>query len=369
MLHKNIYQKIKGAIRSSFTGKNLILKKRQERELSSAKSYSGENHEKNLINDLCLSANPYSQKLHLKVQKCFLNIKCVESIPLTLAGHLTMKKYLLLTKAFLSLASISYASDDQEEKQSPSSSASQLQVDSQLEIQAIIKKYAPYNLACNAFNGLKTENHVTVNGISYRFWVPGESEENDQAIKEAFKAMLPSSYAVFSNKKQILNVLDAFPDLKKNSVVITFQYDEALITQAKKWLTSDNPLAQSYTFNIEAILEPADSTQLKKLISTIKAQPNEEMQKLEAVIKKLTEENSQLLQSVTNASSAAIPSSSFAPPPPPPPPGSGPAQSSVSKQKVVVLSPEYQTTYDTLEADVKKEEERKTIDASTPSFA
>lgn len=354
MLTKYIYQKIKAAIISSFKEKKPTINQPQKSNLSRTKSYSGEGLEKNIISHLCISGNPYSQKKHLKDKKCFLNIKCAESIPLTLKGPLIMKQYLLLTTAFLSLASISYASDDQDEKKSLALGVSQLQTDPQSEIQAIIKKYAPDNLARNAFNGLKTENHVTVNGISYRFWVPGESEENDQAIKEAFKATLPSSYAVLSNKKQVLNVLDVFPDLKRNTVVITFQYDEALITQAKKWLSSNNTLAQGYIFNIEAVLEPADSTQLKKLMPTLKAQSNEEMQKLEAVIARLTEENAQLNQSITNANLGVTPSSSFAPPPPPPPPGSGPAKSSASKQKVVVLSPEYKPLYEDLKADVKE---------------
>lgn len=278
-----------------------------------------------------------------------------------------MKKYLLLTTAFLSVASISYASDDQDEKVITSSSVSHLQTDPQSEIQAIIKKYAPDNLARNAFNGLKTENHVTVNGINYRFWVPGESQENDQVIKEAFKAMLPSSYAVISNKKQVLNVLDAFPDLNRNSVVITFQYGEALITQAKKWLSSDNTLVRGYIFNIEAVLEPADVTQLKKLIPIIKAQPNTEMQKLEAVIAKLTEENAQLVQSMMNANVTVTSSNSFAPPPPPlptsgsefapppPPPALGTGKLSVAKAKrVVILSPEYQPLYEDLKSEVKE---------------
>ncbi|OJX04119.1 MAG: hypothetical protein BGO76_08215 [Caedibacter sp. 38-128] len=367
MFNKSIYQKIKGAIFSFFKEKKPTINQPQKSNLSRTKSDSGEGLEKNLISHLCISGNPYSQKTHLKDKKCFLNIKCAESIPLTLKGPLIMKQYLLLTTAFLSLVSISYASDDQDEKKSLALSVSQLQTDPQSEIQAIIKKYAPHNLARNTFNGLKTENHVTVNGISYRFWVPGESEENDQVIKEAFKATLPSSYAVLSNKKQVLNVLDAFPDLKRNSVVITFQYDEALITQAKKWLSSDNTLAQGYVFNIEAVLEPADATQLKKLIPTIKAQSNAEMQKLEAVIAKLTEENAQLLQSVTNANAIATASNSFAPPPPPsgsgnqfappppPPPAPGTGKGSIAKtKKVVILSPEYQPHYDALDENVKE---------------
>src|SRR5690606_5918259 len=158
-----------------------------------------------------------------------------------------MKKYLLLTTAFLSVINISYASDDQEEAR-PSSS--QPRATPQEEIQAIIKKYAPENLSCTTFNALQTQNKVTVGHYSYSFWVPGTSATDDETTRKAFTEMLPSQLAFASNRVRALEVVSFDENIERGTVVINFRYDGAVLNKALS-LFKSSPSQASYSFTVE----------------------------------------------------------------------------------------------------------------------
>ncbi|MBN9413318.1 MAG: hypothetical protein J0H12_05295 [Candidatus Paracaedimonas acanthamoebae] len=389
MEYKSMYQKIRESLITILMGKNSSFEKRQQKLFTTSQSRpieSAEEDKRQEKNNRCIYENPISQKMHLKDKKYFLNIRSVKFPFLILKGPLMMKQYLLLTTAFLSLASLSYASDDQEENIKISSSSSQRQTDAQAEIDAIIKKYAPVNEYCTAFNGLHDQNKVTVGHYSYSFWVPGLSSQEDQEIREGFKKSLPSSKSVVTNFMRDLKVLASVEDIERGTVLITYEYTSSGVDKLTSWLKGA-PQLDKYSFVVEADLEQSDRTRLRELRSLISSprssnfsslnassssvspdtgyNSEEEVQKLKIVIAKLTEENAQLNQSVTNATSGATPSSSFAPPPPPPPMlgdmpppppplGLGSVKKTASKSKVVVLSQEYQPLYDSLKTESKE---------------
>jgi hypothetical protein len=272
-----------------------------------------------------------------------------------------MKKYLLLTTAFFSFASISYASDDQEDAR-PSSS--QPRATPQEEIQAIIKKYAPDNLARGAFNDLKSADIAVVQGRQYGIPLTKDLEANLE-VKKTFRENLPNSLP--TNGVRTLSVVSTTHDLETMKVYIIYKYFGA-------WGFGT---PTEYQFMIETVLEAPDYARLLALKTPPKLsssasydslstdtgyESDEEVQKLKAVIAKLTEENARLLQSSMSASAAAAPSDEFAPPPPPPflappPPPPAPGSSGISRAKapkVVILSSVYQPIYEDLEATVKQ---------------
>lgn len=371
MEYKGMYQKIKNILINTLKRKNSSLEKPHSTFSILPKSILAEEDKRDEKNNGCFYENPKSQKMHLKIKKGFLNIRSMKFPPLVIKEPLMMKQYLLLTTAFLGLASMSYASDDQEEKIKISPSFSQLQTDPQAEIDAIIQKYAPVNEYCTAFNGLHNQNKVTIGHYSYSFWVPGFSPQEDQETREGFKKALPSGKSIVTNLLRDLEVLASVEDIERGTVLITYEYKSSQVDKFASWLKG-TPQLDKYSFVVEADLEQSDKSRLRELRSLIGSprssnfpslnasssslstdtgyDSDEEVQKLKAAITKLTEENAQLQQSVSTANTLT-PSSSFAPPPPPP----GMAKSSAPKaKKVVILSLEYQPIYDGLEAGIKE---------------
>ncbi|OJX14051.1 MAG: hypothetical protein BGO77_01665 [Caedibacter sp. 37-49] len=284
-----------------------------------------------------------------------------------------MKKYLLITTALLSLASLSYATDDQAEPR-PSQN-SPLKSASNEEVKSILQKYAPDNLERGAFNDLKTKDTANVRGRQYRIPLSGDIEV-DKTLIQKFRQDLPLSLP--TNQLRTLSVESTDYDLTSMKVQIMYAYFGAWhLREEKKYyfIVETNLEAPDYV-RLTSLIRPQDvinSSESSSSQSSPKLSPSassdslstvynsdDEMEKLQAMISKLEEENEQLRQSSLEASSAASPADEFAPPPPPlmapppPPPAPGIGKISAAKQKVVILSPEYQPTYDALDEGVKE---------------